>query len=103
MRSHGEESNFGRLMTCDSRGQQFSESIGGLYYWFVVLALSLSCHWSKCQAWENLNAFPIRKTQKCYALLTLEELQHQILCFFLAKTPGEYKIASYPSAILQNI
>jgi hypothetical protein len=45
MRFHDmEDSDFSRLITCDSGGQQCSESGSGMYYWFVVVALSPGCH-----------------------------------------------------------
>jgi hypothetical protein len=42
-----EESDFSSVITCDSGGQQCSESVSGVYYRFVVVALSLGCHCSE--------------------------------------------------------
>jgi hypothetical protein len=42
-----EESDFSRRMTCDSRGQQCSKSVRGMYCYFVIVALSLGCHCSR--------------------------------------------------------
>jgi len=38
-----EESVFKRLISCDSREQQCSESVNKMYYWFFIVELSLDC------------------------------------------------------------
>jgi hypothetical protein len=41
-----EESDFSSRMIWDSRGQQCSKSVRGMYCYFVIVVLSLGCHCS---------------------------------------------------------